>query len=126
MRLSPISGHVTPLLPRLRRQIRWRLQRAEVSDQRPDAFGTERTAEGWHAFRAPVEDRIENLGVGAAVAPAAVTEIGRDPAAGIASMATIAIHRREQQRSVVRNGCIACMRIAQCRAWRRYIARCEM
>ncbi len=60
------------LLPRLRGQVRRRRQRAQVGDQRPDAFSAQRTAKGRHTLGAAEVDRTENFGIRSAVTPASV------------------------------------------------------
>src|ERR1700752_5338135 len=60
-------------LPRQRPVVRDR-QRLQVSHQDPDAVGPQPTPERWHAFRPAVVDRLKDLLIRAAIAPAPVGE----------------------------------------------------
>src|SRR5437879_3092885 len=101
----PMSGD--PLLasswlfPRLRREIRRHGQGLDVSDQSPNTLRAQCAAKGRHAPGSAVVDRVEDLIVGAAIAPASVRESRSDPPRPRATMAAIAIHRRKQLLSVL-------------------------
>src|SRR5690348_9999110 len=91
MRPPGASGHLTAslellLLPRLSRHIRRQGKRAKVGDERPHPFRAECAAKGGHATGTPIVDRVEQLGIRAAVAPTSVAEIGANPPAAVGPM----------------------------------------
>src|SRR2546426_7424246 len=62
------------LPPRLRRHVRGRFERLEIGHEFPDGIGRQQTAIRRHAVRLAVTNRLEDLRIGAAVAPAAVAQ----------------------------------------------------
>src|SRR2546427_41102 len=67
------------LPPRLRRHVRGRFERLEIGHEFPDGIGRQQTAIRRHAVRLAVTNRLEDLRIGAAVAPAAVAQAGAHP-----------------------------------------------
>src|SRR5207244_2818624 len=86
---------VRVLIRRRRYHARYRL-RFEVTDDHPDAFGPEHPAVRRHAFRPSVEDRMKDVFIRAAVAPAPVHEARPNPTGRVTAVASVAVHGREQ------------------------------
>src|SRR5439155_1486251 len=84
------------LFPRLCRHVRRRLERLEVGHEFPDRAGWQEAAVRRHAVRLAVIDRLEDLTIGAAVAPAAVAQAGAHPARRPAAVTAVAVHHAER------------------------------
>src|SRR5882724_5213197 len=115
---SSRTWRMLALLPRLGRNRRRRGQGLQVRHQHPDGVGREDPAERRHAARPPIEDRLEDLVVGPAVAPAPVGQAGPDPARGAAAVAAVAVHRDEQSASGVHRLLVTLVGIRELRAGR--------
>src|SRR3989442_15083135 len=84
------------LPPRLRRHVGGWLERLEVGHEFPDGIGRQQTTVRRHAVRLAVTNRLEDLRVGAAVAPAAVAQAGAHPTHRPAAMTAVAVHHAER------------------------------
>src|SRR6266403_1576273 len=62
----------------------------------PDGARRQQTAVCRHAVRLAVIDRLEDLAIGAAVAPATVAQAGAHPARRPATVTTVAVHHAER------------------------------
>src|SRR3989449_5809035 len=84
------------LPPRLRRHVgRW-LERLEIGHEFPDGIGRQQTTVRRHAVRLAVTNRLEDLRIGAAVAPAAVAQAGAHPTHRPAAVTAVAVHHAER------------------------------
>src|SRR5712692_5858709 len=84
------------LPPRLRRHVRGRFERLEIGHEFPDGIGRQQTAIRRHAVRLAVTNRLEDLRIGAAVAPAAVAQAGAHPTHRPAAVTAVAVHHAER------------------------------
>src|SRR5205807_7828216 len=84
------------LHPRLRRHASRRLEQLKVGDEFPDGGGWQHAAVRRHAVRLAVIDRLEDVTVGAAVAPTAVAQTGARPAHRPATVTAVAVHHAER------------------------------
>src|SRR6058998_2092031 len=84
------------LPPRLGRHVGGWLERLEVGHEFPDGIGRQQTTIRRHAVRLAVIDRLEDLAIGAAVAPAAVAQAGAHPAHRPAAVTAVAVHHAER------------------------------
>src|SRR5207245_2512023 len=81
---------------RLGRHVGRRLERLKVGDEFPDGGGWQHAAVRRHAARLAVIDRLEDVTVGAAVAPTAVAQTGAHPAHRPATVTAVAVHHAER------------------------------
>src|ERR1043166_3262768 len=82
-------------LPGLSRYVGRRGLRTEPRHDLPDRVRRQDTAVRRHAAWAAVEDRLEDLAVRAAVAPAAIDEAGTDEPRPATAVTAVAVHRGE-------------------------------
>src|ERR1041385_1109933 len=95
--ITPLNTRTSP--PRLGRHVgRW-LERLEVRHHLPDRAGGKQAAVRGHAVRLAGIDGLEDLIVGAAVAPASVPQARPPPPRRAPAMAPVAIHRHERPHS---------------------------
>src|SRR5262249_39969034 len=109
---SPLRSSLS-VLPRLSWQIGWRGQRAQIGDERPDAFGAEHRAKSRHAPWTTIVDGAEHLGIGTPIVPTPISKVRTDPSRAVARVATVAIHGGKKQRAAACHRAVAMVRIAQ-------------
>src|SRR3989449_894327 len=84
------------LPPRLRRHVGGWLERLEMGHEFPDGTGRQQTPVRRHAVGLAVTNRLEDLRIGAAVAPAAVAQAGAHPTHRPAAVTAVAVHHAER------------------------------